>query len=39
MLRYFYPNGIVKYDKSSTPQIEETISKETLYSSSQTCNI
>jgi hypothetical protein len=32
---YFYRDGILKYDGSSTPQIDKTISKETFYSSSQ----
>jgi hypothetical protein len=36
---YFYPDGIVKYDGFSTFQIDRTISKETLYSSSQRYNI
>jgi hypothetical protein len=31
---YLYPDGIVEYDGSS-PQIDRTTSKETLYSSSQ----
>jgi len=35
---YFYPDGIIKYDGFSTPQIDGTISKETLYSSSQGYN-
>jgi len=38
-VKYFYQDGIVKYDESSTPQIDGTISKETLYSSSQRYNI
>jgi len=29
-VRYLYPDGIVKYDGSSTPQIDGTISKEIL---------
>jgi hypothetical protein len=36
---YFYSDGIIKYDGFSTPQIDGTISKETLYSSSQRYNI
>jgi len=32
---YFYPDGIIKNDGFSTPQIDGTTSKETLYSSSQ----
>jgi hypothetical protein len=35
IVEHFYSDGIIKYDRSSMPQIEETISKETLYSSSQ----
>jgi hypothetical protein len=30
-VEYFYPDGIVKYDGSSTPQIDGTISKGTLF--------
>jgi hypothetical protein len=37
---YFYPDGIVRYDLFlATPQIDRTISKETIYSSSQRYNI
>jgi len=32
---YLYPDGIIKYDGSSPPQIDETVNKETLYSSLQ----
>jgi hypothetical protein len=39
ILYILYPDGIVKYDRFSTPQIDKTLSKETLYSSSQRYNI
>jgi len=35
---YFYPNGIIKYDGFSTPQVDGTISKEILYLSSEGYN-
>jgi len=38
-VRYFYQDRIVMDNGSSMPQIEETISKETLYSSSQRYNV
>jgi hypothetical protein len=34
-LLYSYPDEIVEYDGFSMPQIDGTISKETLYFSSQ----
>jgi hypothetical protein len=38
-VRYFYQDAIIKYDGSSTHQIEGTISKETLYFPSQRYNV
>jgi hypothetical protein len=35
---YFYSDGTVKYDGFSTPRIDKTISKKTLYSSSRGYN-